>query len=189
VSRGRVLVVDDDVAMCDLLADTLRRRGFDVAPTPRAHDALAALDGAEVLVTDLNMAGMDGLALCERARELRPELPVVVITAFGSRETAALAGRAGAWELVEKPLDPDGFALALDRAVAHGRLQAEVRRLQALEREPASGEGALVSLEEVERRHILAVLARLGGSKSAAARVLGVDRATLYRKLERYRAR
>lgn len=185
-----MVVVDDDVAMCELLTETLRRRGFEVTASPRAQEALAALPGAEAFVTDLNMPGTGGLALCEQVRAARPALPVIVITAFGTRDTAVVASRAGAWEFVEKPLDADTFALVLDRAVAHGRLQAEVQRLRGdVDEPPVTEEEPLVPLDEVEKRHILAVLDRLGGSKSAAARVLGVDRATLYRKLERYGAR
>lgn len=186
MTRGRVTVVDDDAAMCDLLVDTLRNRGFLVEAHTDAARALERLEGAEVLVTDLNMPGTSGLALCEQATARWPDLPVVVITAFGMQDTAVVANRHGAWEFVEKPLDVDTFALVLDRAVQHGRLRGEVRRLRGPEDPPPVVSEALPPLDEIEKRHILKVLERVGGSKSAAARILGVDRATLYRKLDRY---
>ena len=132
MSRGTILFVDDDRELCTLVADGLTRRGFAVEWRTSAADALAALGPAvDVVVTDLNMPGADGLALCKRVRELRPDVPVVVVTAFGSLETAIGGIRAGAWDFLTKPFEMDVLAIAVERAVSHGALQSEVRRLRA----------------------------------------------------------
>ncbi len=130
--RARVMVVDDDLEMCALLITGLGRRGFSVAACTSGAEAVEALEqgDVDVLVTDLNMAGMDGLELCRRAAVLRPDVPVVVITAFGSLETAIGGIRAGAWDFVTKPFELDAIALALDRAARHKALTEEVRRLR-----------------------------------------------------------
>ncbi|MDP2304966.1 MAG: sigma-54 dependent transcriptional regulator [Pseudomonadota bacterium] len=132
MSRPRVLVVDDDRAMCDLLEEALDELGF--AATTRtapaaALQALAELD-FDVVVTDLNMAGGDGLALCARVAESRPDIPVIILTAFGSMEAAIGAIRAGAWDFLTKPVDVDVLGLAVTRAVQHRALREEVRRLR-----------------------------------------------------------
>src|SRR6266403_154982 len=103
---GRVLVVDDERERCEAIAAGLGPRGFEVQWHTSAEAALAALDTAEVdvVLTDLNMRGMDGLALCERVVASRPDVPVVVITAFGSLETAIAAIRAGAYDFITKPV-------------------------------------------------------------------------------------
>ncbi|MFN7147085.1 MAG: sigma-54-dependent transcriptional regulator, partial [Myxococcota bacterium] len=130
--RARVLVVDDDAEMCALLQSGLGRRGYEVAACTDGSAALDTLEHTEVdvLVTDLTMAGMDGLEVCRRAAALRPDVPVVVITAFGSMETAIGGIRAGAWDFVTKPFELDALSLALDRAARHKALTEEVRRLR-----------------------------------------------------------
>jgi two-component system response regulator HydG len=129
---GRALIVDDDRSMCELLQAGLTKRGFDVTFRTSAAESLELLQTQDfdVLVTDMNMHGMSGLELCERAIASRPDVPVVVITAFGSLETAIAAIRAGAYDFVTKPLELDALQLNLERAVRHRVLRAEVKRLR-----------------------------------------------------------
>ncbi|WP_437645523.1 sigma-54-dependent transcriptional regulator [Sorangium sp. So ce362] len=137
----RALIIDDDEAMCAWLAADLRSRSVEATTQTSPAEALSLLEEDErfdVLLTDLNMRGMDGIAVCRRAAEIRPDLPVVVITAFGSIETAVEAIRAGAYDYVTKPVDIEALALALERAIAHHTLKAEVRRL----RRAVAGPGA-----------------------------------------------
>ncbi|HEY2386341.1 MAG TPA: sigma-54 dependent transcriptional regulator [Candidatus Binatia bacterium] len=129
----RVLVVDDVREMGEMLAERLTPLGFEVewrtAPA-EALDVLATTD-VDVVVTDINMAGMNGLELCERIVAAYPDVPVVVITAFGSLETAIGAIRAGAYDFLTKPFEISVMALVLERAVQHRQLRAEVKRLRA----------------------------------------------------------
>src|SRR5216110_3270313 len=120
--------------MCEAIAAGLDPRGFDVRWETSGEAALTTLAGAEVdvVLTDLNMRGMDGLAVCERIVASRPDLPVVVITAFGSLETAIAAIRAGAYDFITKPVKMDALAVALARAVQHRSLGEEVKRLRRL---------------------------------------------------------
>ena len=129
---GRVLVADDDRSMCELLQAGLVRRGFEVTWRTSAAEALAAMSEGDfdVIVTDLNMPGTNGLELCERVTANRPDVPVVVITAFGSLDTAVAAIRAGAYDFITKPFEMDVLRLTLDRAVQHHRLRDEVKRLR-----------------------------------------------------------
>ncbi len=131
---GRVLVVDDEQSMCEALAAGLAPRGFSVRWETSAEAGLALLETVEVddVLSDLNMRGMDGFALCERVVANRPDLPVVVITAFGSLETAIAAIRAGAYDFITKPVKMDALAVALARAVQHRSLGEEVKRLRRL---------------------------------------------------------
>ena len=118
---ARILVVDDDRSMCELLQVGLARRGFEVTWHTDAALALAAMskDDFDVLVTDLNMPGTSGLELCAWVTANRPDVPVVVITAFGSLDTAVAAIRAGAYDFITKPFEMDVLRLTLDRAVQH----------------------------------------------------------------------
>ncbi len=135
-ASGRVLLVDDDAELTALLERGLTRRGFAVTSAASAASALAhlAAHDVDVVVTDLHLSGLGagpgGLDLAARAVEHRPGLPVIVITAFGSFDTAIAAIRAGAYDFLTKPVQIEVLAMAAERAVAHRRLVDEVVRLR-----------------------------------------------------------
>jgi two-component system response regulator AtoC len=131
-SRGRVLVVDDDQEMVAFVSEVLTRQNWLLSGATRGEEALRLMDGEsyDVVVTDLNMRGLSGVELCERVVTNHPDVPVVVITAFGSLDTAIAAIRAGAYDFIPKPFDAEVLDMALDRAVQHRRLREEVRRLR-----------------------------------------------------------
>ncbi len=141
---GTILIVDDDASMCDVLVERLERRDYSASYCTRADEALKLLDEqpVDVVLTDLNMPGMSGIEFCERVVDHRPDLPVMVITAFGSLETAVAAIRAGAYDFLTKPVDIDALTIAVDRALEHRQLKEEVRRLrrQVGQREGTGGE-------------------------------------------------
>jgi DNA-binding NtrC family response regulator len=129
--RGKILIVDDEQMMCEMLEDDLKRHGFHPTSYLSAEKALDALktESFDVLLTDMNLPDMNGIELCERVVTNRPDIPVIVITAFGSMETAIAAIRAGAFDFVTKPIDTEFLVLALDRAVNHHGLQEKVKIL------------------------------------------------------------
>ena len=131
---GRVLIVDDDRNMCEMIEADLCNRGLDSSWYTSAEEAFSMLKKEEfdVVLTDLQMPGMDGVELCERIVANRPDVPVVVITAFGSMETAVAALRAGAYDFVTKPIEMDMLAFTLKRAVSHRSLQEKVKKLSEL---------------------------------------------------------
>ncbi len=125
-------MVDDDQSTCDLLQSGLSRRGFEVACRTTADEALSllALRDFEAVVTDVQMQGMDGIELCRRIAQNRPDIPVVIVTAFGSMEAAMAAIRAGAYDFITKPFEMDQLAMTVERSVKHHELQDEVKRLR-----------------------------------------------------------
>ena len=105
--RKNVLVVDDDIALCQLVTDGLGREGFEVrsASSPGEALGLIATSDFDAVLVDINMPQMNGLELSRRVLDQRPDLPIVVITAFGSMETAISAIRTGAYDFVTKPFE------------------------------------------------------------------------------------
>jgi two-component system response regulator HydG len=130
--KAKVLIVDDDTSMCELLAEGLAQHGYEASWRASPHEALTeiALRNCDVVLTDINMRDMNGLELCQRATEAHPDLPVIVITAFGSMETAVQAIRAGAYDFITKPFDIEVVAIAIERAVKHSVLTRQVQLLQ-----------------------------------------------------------
>jgi two-component system response regulator AtoC len=143
--KPKVLFVDDEKDMGEVVEMGLAQRGFAVVPhtSPEAALALLSSDDFDVVVTDLVMPGMSGLDLCTRIVANRPDIPVVVVTAFGSMEMAVAAIRAGAYDFVTKPFDFEVLRLALDRAIQHRKLRSEVTRLRAAAAETGRFEGLL----------------------------------------------
>ena len=130
--KVRTLVVDDDVDLASFVLDLLRRAGHDATAVHDARAAMAAIEASspDLLVTDVCMEGTDGIELVEWTRRFDPRITSIVITAFGSIETAVRAIRMGAYDFVTKPFEPQTFRLAVERAVEHRRLTDEVSRLR-----------------------------------------------------------
>ena len=130
--KPQILVVEDDRNMCELLELGLGKRGFAVRSTTDPTQVLDLLRNGDfaVVVTDLNMPKLGGIELTRQILGSRPDIPVVVITAFGSMESAVAAMRAGAYDFVTKPLEVDALALVLSRAVQHRALREEVKQLR-----------------------------------------------------------
>ena len=155
----RILVVDDDDANRVTLERLLQREGHAVRQAANGRDALDLLrDGpADVLLTDLKMPGMSGLDLLKAARILDPELEVVVMTAYGTVESAVEAMKEGAYDFVAKPLKRAELVATLAKALEKQSLRRENRRLR--EQLGAQAEGEVLGrspsmralLDEVEQ--------------------------------------
>jgi len=143
--RTRILAVDDDRAMCEMIEAGLDPYGFDVVWRTRAEDALQAAEAEDfsAVVTDLNLSTDSGLDVCRRLSELRPDLPVVVITAFGDMQSAISAIRVGARDFINKPVEMETLAHSLRRATEEHELRREVKRLTEEVRR-STGVGELV---------------------------------------------
>jgi two-component system response regulator HydG len=137
-----VLVVDDDLGMCAMLQSRLATRGFSVITRSSAGEAVdtAQRELIDVVVTDVNMKGVNGVELCRRLLEQRPHLPVILITAFGSMETAIQAIRAGAYDFLPKPFEIDQLALAIERGATLAQLRDEVQQLRRMVAPTAFGD-------------------------------------------------
>ena len=129
---GNILIVEDDTALAETLSRALGMRGFAVTTRASGLEALTLLESQDfdVVITDLHMDNMDGLVFCERIAQSRPDVPVIVITAFGTMDTAIAAMRAGAFDFVTKPFEVEMLRLAVARAVQHRTLNDEVKRLR-----------------------------------------------------------
>jgi DNA-binding NtrC family response regulator len=158
----RVVVVEDETAVRDLLEEVLRGAGYDVMGYPNGLTALEALHGgteADLVISDLRMPGMGGDELLTQLRASRPELNVVVITAFGSIESAIEMVKAGAYDYLTKPFGSDELLLTVQRAMQESRLRREVSRL-------ARGENGVPGLIGASRamREVAARIVRVAGS-------------------------
>jgi two-component system, NtrC family, response regulator PilR len=132
VAETRVLVVDDEQSMRELLGITLRQVGYTVTMADGGEAAIDALktDAFDLVITDLRMRKVDGLAVLRAAKEHSPRTVVLVVTAFASTETAVEAMKLGAYDYVTKPFKLDELRLTIANALERKRLQDENRELK-----------------------------------------------------------
>ncbi len=152
-----ILVVDDDAAMRHLLSVILTDHGWEARAVASAHDALREVEARDpdLVLTDVRMPGMDGLALLREIQRLRPDLTVIVMSAYGAQDAAIEAMKAGAYDYLSKPFKRDEVVLVLRKAEERERLARENRRLRtelAGEYGSANLVGASEPMQEVLRQ-------------------------------------
>jgi len=160
----RLAILDDEPRMVEILTMVLRRDGYEVEGFGAGEQALAAIAERrfDLLLTDLKMPGLDGIAVLERLREVDPELPVIVLTAHATIETAVRAVQLGAYDYVEKPFDNAALKALAARALERSRLLRENRVLRA-ELQQRDGATAIVA-ESDAMRNVLDVMRRAARS-------------------------
>jgi len=130
---SRILVIDDELSMREMLEIFLTQDGHEVLTASDGAQGIARLteeDNLDLVITDLRMPGAHGMVVLERARELHPNAPVVVMTAFASHQTATEAMKMGAYDYFSKPFSLDDIKATVDRALERRRLVVESKRLR-----------------------------------------------------------
>ena len=132
VQQATVMVVDDDQTMTSTLAKILGAAGYSVVTAKSGDAALAILrqDCPDLVIADLKMNGMSGHELQSEITQRSPDVPVVIITAFGSIESAVESMRRGAFDFITKPFTNSQLKLVVERALQHRELRREVQRLR-----------------------------------------------------------
>ena len=127
MSAARVLVVDDEKSMRDLLTITLEKAGYDVTAAEGGEAAIEAIrkDSFDTIITDLRMPRVDGMQVLRAARDLSPETAVIVVTAVASTETAVEAMKLGAYDYLTKPFKLDEVDLVIKNGLERKRLRHE----------------------------------------------------------------
>jgi two-component system response regulator RegA len=168
------LVVDDDDAFRTTLQGALRRRGVRAATAATITEGLVALEDepVDLVVLDYRLPQADGLSALGRYRRVAPHAVIIMLTGFGDIPLAVAAVKEGADTLLTKPVDADRL----------------LREAEALRDRPRAATGVpqgAYNLDELERETIRAALQSCGGVIASAAKLLGIDRRTLQRKLKR----
>jgi two-component system NtrC family response regulator len=181
----RILFVDDDLAGREVALFNLRKAGYEVRAAADGAEGLSAFSAEpfDLVVTDLKMPGISGMDVLRAVRARAPEVPVLVITAFGNVDTAVEAMREGAYDFIGKPFHRDQLLLSVGKALERRRLAAEVHALRirasGVEREIVFASPAMGRLVEMVDRvarseATVLVTGESGTGKEAVARRLHV---------------
>ncbi|MEE9554022.1 MAG: sigma-54 dependent transcriptional regulator [candidate division Zixibacteria bacterium] len=160
----RLLVIDDEAHQRELLADYLRKNKHDVTSAGDGEEAMECLknEGAEAAFVDMRMPRMDGLAFIKKSLELYPDLAIVVMTAYGTVESAVEAMKAGAFDYLLKPIDLEHLGLIIDKIQNNIRLITENRYLRRKLREVDQPEGIIGKSKIMEK--LMSEVARIAQS-------------------------
>ncbi len=117
MQQTRILIMDDEAQERRRIEDYLVRKGYDVLAVATVNEAVDAVrrDRYEVFLTDCNIPGVDALRTSDEARKINPDIAVIIMTAFGTIETAVKAIKAGAYDYLPKPIDLDQLVVLIDR--------------------------------------------------------------------------
>jgi two-component system response regulator GlrR len=131
---GKVLVVDDDRNLLDLLKMRLESANYEVVTALNEEDAIKAVKNqvVDLSIVDLQLAHQDGISLMEEFHLILPDIPVIILTAYGSIESAVEAMKKGAYSYLTKPFEPQDLLLQIERALENRRLNVEIKRLKGL---------------------------------------------------------
>jgi two-component system response regulator FlrC len=183
MQMARILIADDEAGLREFIGDTLRLDGHDVAEASDGRDAIRKLDerGFDLVITDLKMPHVDGMAVLKKVRTEQPEVEVIVLTAHGSVDNAVEAMKAGAFDYLQKPLGgPDELRLVANRAIERRRLiDARARAEHATSELPPLTYGdpamapVVTAIEKVARTTAsVLLLGETGTGKEVAARTI-----------------
>lgn len=177
-SESAVLVIDDDEVFRTRLSRAFRDRGWEARDAPEGESALrlAKEQSPDLAIVDLRMPGMGGLDLVRELRALDETMCIIMLTGYGSIPTALAATKLGASHFMSKPADADQIL------AAYRKLMTGDESLLS----NAAGAEIVPSLARVEWEHIQRVLTDCDGNISQAAKLLGLHRRSLQRKLLKY---
>lgn len=197
--RLHVGVVEDEARLCELLIREITAMGHEAWGVSTAEQAWVRISNdadLDVLILDLNLPGMAGMELFGRIRDQRSDLAVVILTGFGSMDSAVQSVRWKAEDYLTKPCSLSDIDRALSRVLMRKREQERSVQLHEPEQTgqdlqsgtPGRGAGpAGATLADMERERILEALEALNGNKPAVAAQLGISLRTLYNRLNVYR--
>jgi two-component system, NtrC family, response regulator GlrR len=153
MSVEKILVVDDDKGLLTLMKARLEAAGYQVALASDGEEALASgqKEIFSAAVLDLKMEGIDGITLMERLFKIQPDLPVIILTAYGTIERAVEATKKGAYDFLTKPFEAKDLLHCLSKALEVGKLKVEVERLRTLVKERYHFEGIIATSEKMQQ--------------------------------------
>jgi len=166
MTEKKILIVDDDSNLLELICGKLAAAGYETKTALKAEDAIEAAEreSLSLCLVDLRLADGDGISLMDELHAISPHMPVIILTGYGSVESAVEAMKKGAYSYLTKPLDTRELLLQIERAVENRRLNFEVQRLQGLLEEKYSFPNLIA--KSAKMKNVLDVVARIAKADS-----------------------
>ena len=166
MSSEKIFVVDDDSNLLELIKMRLESAGYEVVTALKEDEAIAIAkeEAIALSIVDLKLAQRDGISLMEELHSINPDMPVIILTAHGSIESAVEAMKKGAFNYLTKPFNPQELLLQIERASENRRLTHEIKRLEGLLRERYDFANIVARSEKMQG--VLAEVSRIAKTES-----------------------
>src|SRR3989449_3638561 len=166
MSTGKLLVVDDDNNLVELVRVKLQSAGYEVATASKAEDAIEAAkrEVFDLCILDLRLADRSGISLMRELHSINPDMPVIIITGYGSVESAVDTMQEGAYNYLTKPFNTQELLLQIKRALENRRLNSEIQRLRGLLEEQFDFTNIVARSEKM--RSVLDIVSRIANTES-----------------------
>jgi DNA-binding NtrC family response regulator len=191
-TRSKVLVVEDESRLRDMLLSAIPDMGFPITGVRTAEEGIRVMeqDVHDIVILDLNLPCMSGMEFCEVVHERWPQTRVIILTGYGDLSAAQRAIRLNAVDFLNKPASLGEIEAALERARRHKDKYGGAPQIEVIPRpflKPAENDkGEVLTLQDIERQHILSVLDKNNGNRAATATELGISVRTLYYRLAEF---
>ncbi len=166
VPPAKILVVDDDKNLLELVKMRLESSGYEVSTALQEEDAIEAVKSQvfDLSVVDLQLLHRDGISLMEELHLILPDMPVIILTAYGTIESAVQAMKRGAYSYLTKPFEPQDLLLQIERAMENRRLASEIQRLKELLEERYDFANMVARSEKMKR--VLEMVSQIAKTES-----------------------
>ena len=166
MSSKKILVADDDSNLLELIRMRLESANYDVATALNENEAIEEVkkEAFDLSIIDLRLVRRDGISLMEELHLINPDMPVIILTAHGSIESAVEAMKKGAFDYLTKPFNPQELLLQVERAMENRRLTSEVKRLEGLLQERYDFENIVAKSQKMQR--VLEQISRIANTDS-----------------------
>src|SRR4051794_40010653 len=167
MQTAKILVADDEPNLRRVLVAMLRRDGHDVVQAASGAEAIDRLSDVDVVITDLRMPGADGMEVLRTAAKAFPQVPVIMITAYGSVGQAVEAIKAGAFDYIEKPFEQDAIRTIVEKAIGQATANRMAPRatLYPVGDSEVTGRFGLVG-QSAEINHIFEIIEKVADTPS-----------------------
>jgi two-component system response regulator GlrR len=166
MAAGKILVVDDDSNLLEVIRMRLESAKYDVVAASEEKGALESVKTQlfDVSILDLQLDSTDGISLMEKVHQVNPDIPVIILTAYGSIESAVEAMQRGAYSYLTKPFDPRELLFQIKNAMESSRLLLEITRLKRILEEKYDFGNIIAKSEKMQK--VLDVVTRIAGTDS-----------------------
>ncbi len=166
MGQGKILIVDDDRSLLQVLKIRVESKGYEVMVAEKEKDALkvAQIEDLDLSIVDLQLARGDGISLMKDLHLILPDMPVIILTAFGTIESAVRAMKDGAYGYLTKPFNPRDLLSHIERALEHRRLTSEISQVKGILEKQIDFPEMVIKSDKMRR--VLSVVARIAPSDS-----------------------
>lgn len=197
-SKGKILIVEDEKGMRDVLQILLEGEDYTVMATSGGEDGLSCINNNtfDLVITDIKMPRVDGFEILKKVKEVSPDTLVIMITAFGTTESAIEAMKLGAYDYIHKPFKIDEIRLIVKKAIEKKKLREELAMLkkqiktseETMSIPELQDEGIDLNriIETIEKNYLLKAIEKTGGVKTEAARLLNLSFRSFRHRLQKY---